>query len=59
MNDTKRIEILEGTVKHLQYILSTIINNMYFLSIQGENRTEWSDELQGEIEKWKEEIETI
>ena len=59
MNDTERIRILEGTVKHLQYILMTLINDMHSLSIQDENRTEFSDELQGQIEEWKEEMDTI
>ena len=59
MDNTKRIEILVGTVKHLQYILSTMINDMNSLSINDENRTGFSDELQEQIWKWKEEIDTI
>ena len=59
MNEKQKIilKILESDVKGLKILLHTMINDMYSLSIQGENRTEWSDELQGQIEKWKEEID--
>lgn len=55
----EKIKLLESDVKRLKYILQTMINDMYSLSIHNENRTEFSEELQNEIVSWKEELEII
>ena len=52
----EKIKLLESDVKRLKYILQTMVNDMYSLSICIGNRTEFSDELQGEIESWKEKL---
>ena len=59
MKIEEKVKLLESDVKRLKYILQTMINDMYSLSIHKENRTEFSEELQGEIASWKEEIAII
>ena len=55
----QRIEMLENDLKRLQIILHTIINDMQALSFQDGSRTGFSEELQGQIESWKEEMDIV
>lgn len=55
----QRIEFLENDVKRLQIVIHKLINDMYSLSFIGKNKTEFSHELQSEIEELKNEIDIV
>ena len=56
-----KMKSLKGEVKHLKCIVCTMIDDMQALSIRDGhgNRTEFSAELQEQIDSWKEEMERI